>query len=72
MNPTANPMDAAISIFSCGTARPSRSYKYSDVSGQTVTPPGVQFMRLVKKTALCNKVDAYRVCVAFVFSWSHG
>lgn len=68
MKPTAKPIDAAISMFSCGTALPSLSYKYSDVNGHTVTPPGVQFNRLDKNTALCNKVLADLVCVALVFS----
>lgn len=72
IKPTAKPIDAAISMFSWGTARPSRSYKYSDVNGHTVTPPGVQFNRLDKNTALCSNVLAYLVCVAFVFSCNHG
>lgn len=72
IKPTAKPIEAAMSIFSCGTALPSLSYRYSDVNGHTVTPPGVQFIRLERKTALCNKVLAYLVCVTFVFSWSHG
>lgn len=35
IKPTAKPIDAAISVFSCGIALPSRSYKYSEVSGHT-------------------------------------
>lgn len=61
-----------MSMFSCGTARPSLSYRYSDVNGHTVIPPGVQFILLDKNTALCNNVEAYFVCVPFVFSCSHG
>lgn len=57
----ANPIAAAMSIFSCGAARPSRSYKYSEVNGHVVTPPGVQFMCRDRNTALCNNVEAYRV-----------
>lgn len=72
MNPTANPMAAAISIFSCGAARPSRSNKYSEVCGHIIAPPSVQFIGRDKNTALCNSVDAYRVCVDLVFSCSHG
>lgn len=58
INPVAKPIAAAISIFSCGDARPKRSYKYSDVIGHVVISVGVQFIWRDRKTALCKSVDA--------------
>lgn len=51
-NPIANAIDAAISVDSCGSAFPNRSYKKSAAVGHAILFVGVQFITRPVKAAL--------------------